>query len=342
MDDFAPDDESTPLHVQKRAADDGTGDERVLRTASSPPSSGSRKRKQGSPTVQVPASSPPAVSSPSAAHARSSPLSSLATPSEHILETQENYQEVYVPEEPDVYSSTMAPPLSSSPPPNNPSDRPVHHYSKRRKTEDFDDLYDVTPLASVASDDDPSPPPKLANTKAKRTTRAPTLSTARLASLLPRRREQPRTRHHEFDIRSSSDLEAQSLDSDADELALPAPRRARGRQGKTNSAPSLAQFSAKNPPSVTKRGRPKKNAKSTAPARTYGRRSSDKENESGNASAWIAGVEEDEQEGETTLETVRGEVSKELKMQAEKFREIDKVDLEFESVDMHGSSSPWR
>ncbi|KAF2805564.1 uncharacterized protein BDZ99DRAFT_107285 [Mytilinidion resinicola] len=357
LDDFNPDDESTPVHVHKRTGGEEAGQESTLRSTSTGQSSGSKKRKAPSPEVQVLASSPPAPSSPPADFPQSSPLSRLATPSEHILETQENQPSVSLPQAPEeVWSSTMAPPLSSSPEPSSPSKQPEERHSKRRKTNEFDDLYDVTPRAS---DDEaevaPSAKPKIP-VKAKKPTRAPTLSTAKLQALLPRRRQRPRRaaeKEDEFDIPSSDSLDTHMLDSDQDELSIVAPRRrvtktpARGQPAK--AAKSLAQLSAKKKPAETKakRGRPRKDVKTAgvttaaaAPTRTYGRRHSDKENENED-SVWVAGETEDElnQEGETTIEEVL--MSRELREQAEKFRKIDEVSLEFESVD-HGSSSPWR
>ncbi|KAF2489466.1 hypothetical protein BU16DRAFT_567640 [Lophium mytilinum] len=357
LDDFNPDNESTPLHVHKQSGEEGPGEESTLRSASTGQSSGSRKRKAPSPEVQVPASSPPAPSSPPADFPQSSPLSRLATPSEHILETQENQLPVSSPQAPEVWSSTMAPPLSSSPEPSSPSKQPEERHPKRRKTDEFDDLYDVTPRAS---DDEAAPTTKAKKpVKARKPARAPTLSTAKLQALLPRRRQQPRRaaeKVDEFDIPSSDPLDSHMPDSDQDELSIVAPRRrvaktpARGQPAKT--AKSLAQLSAKKKPAETKakRGRPRKDTKSAGvartaapPTRTYGRRHSDKENENENEdSVWVAGESDHEhaEEGQTTIEEAL--MSRELREQAEKFRKIDQVELEFESVDMHGSSSPWR
>jgi hypothetical protein len=160
--------------------------------------------------------------------------------------------------------------------------------------------------------------------RAKRRTKKkaePSISTAQLKDLLPRRRNRLRDRD-EFDMDSSDDIE--QVDSDQDELQMPA-RRVRRRQG----AGKLTS------PKATKKGaRAKKNAPANAvgkSSRTYSRRiSSDKENET-------AG-----QKDAATTQVSAIEHSEKLAAIRKKFEEVDAFELEFEDVDATTSSSPFR
>jgi hypothetical protein len=149
----------------------------------------------------------------------------------------------------------------------------------------------------------------------------PSISTAQLKDLLPRRRNRLRDRD-EFDMDSSDDIE--QVDSDQDELQMPA-RRVRRRQG-TGKLTS---------PKATKRAaRAKKDAPANAAgksSRTYSRRiSSDKENET-------AG-----QKDAATTQVSAIEHSEKLAAIRKKFEEVDAFELEFEDMDATTSSSPFR
>jgi hypothetical protein len=164
--------------------------------------------------------------------------------------------------------------------------------------------------------------------RAKRKAKAkaePSISTAQLKGLLPRRRNRMLQNRDEFDVESSE--EVTQMDSDADELQMPNRRtRTRGNSKKLVS-----------PKANKKMGRGKKAGAVSKTAaqkssRTYSRRiSSEKENTT------RAGDEE------ATTERSPVEVSEKLAAIRRKFEEIDEFELEFETVDaVTTSSSPFR
>lgn len=180
----------------------------------------------------------------------------------------------------------------------------------------------------------PSPVKKGTNARVK------PLNTAALQSLLPKRRKPVRTRNRrsEYDIDSTDSenepLETSHLDEDEDELGGRVKRQ-------TKTAPAKSKKST-----TAKRGRPRKVAtKKTAVKKvnmTYGRHTaSDKEND--------GSVSFDEADESTLPEISRSmeELAKSTEIEAAKakFADIDKWDMEFESVDAdeHRSSSlNWR
>jgi len=219
-----------------------------------------------------------------------------------------------------------------------------------------------------------------ANGNAKKQPEPRVLKTADLQSLLPqRRRKTRRAAPGTFDIPSSSEAErereAMELGSDDDELATRSARATRGRRGTTAlRTPGSIAKSKKTVAKVTKaKGRTNAAAKSAAAAkstraisRTYGRRSSDKENAADghgasnyNLDALDGEVSSPEVDDDVIVvgKVVKGAnnnnnkgkgkriVSAELEAAANKFREVDEWEMEFESVSGNlggGSSSPWR
>ncbi|KAK8198062.1 uncharacterized protein BKA78DRAFT_307423 [Phyllosticta capitalensis] len=200
------------------------------------------------------------------------------------------------------------------------------------------------------------------NAKSKPPKKQRPITTSALASLLPRRRRPQRQRGNAadpFDIPSSTsgddnddaasrNIEAQELSSDEDELAHDPPPRQRGK-----SKSATATTKSKRPADSTRRkGKAagggdaatatKKRGAGGRPSKTYGRArvSSDKENQNADGEDVDAeGRNTDGEEGEG------GSVKEDLAKVAQKFAEIDKWEMEFESVSAEagaGASSPWR
>jgi hypothetical protein len=304
FDDFLPQAESTPLKVRKSAPEDETRNDSGTQISSS----GSRgvKRKL-SPVVQVPRSSPP-YDPPSGADVESARSSSPSLP-EIVPSREELIEQTQDDQEP--LSETNAPPMSSS---------PVHEIPKPAQSPDQIRTRQRGRQSKKApkyeySDAEETQTPA----QAKRTTTAkakPSISTAQLKGLLPRRRNRNLRDRDEFDLESS---EATPIDSDQDELQMPNPRsRPRAPAGKLAS-----------PKASKKTGRGRKAATARV-SKTYSRRiSSDKENEAGNDAE------------EPTVASII-EHSDKLAAIKKKFEEVDAFELEFETVDATTSSSPFR
>lgn len=308
FDDFVPHDESTPLNVRKNAP----GDEARNDSGTQVSSSGSRGTKRKlSPVVQVPRSSPP-CNPPS-----SSELGSVRSPSPSLPDVTPLRSEIVeqTQEDSEPLSETLAPPKSSSPVPgmsetaSSPvQGRAVGRGRQARKATNYNDD------SEGEETETPAKAKKGAKAKAQ-----PSISTAQLKGLLPRRRIRVRQDRDEFDI-ETSDVDVE-MDSEQDELQMPARR---SHQRKPTS------------PKVTKKtAHGKKAGASTKAAhktgRTYGRRrSTDKENAAG------------ENEVEETTESTIMEHSEKLAAIRKKFEEVDAFELEFETVDVTTSSSPFR
>ncbi|KAF3052810.1 hypothetical protein E8E11_004790 [Didymella keratinophila] len=305
FDDFLPQDESTPLNKQRTTTEkEGANDSGAHLS-----SSGSRGRKRKlTPVVQVPRSSPP-FDPPSGADVEES----LRSPSPSLPDVLPSREEVVAQTQDDseILSQTLAPPKSSSPlrEATPPRASPQQTRARRRGRAGKQTTYNED-----SAEETETPAKQKRNTKAKA---QPGISTAQLKGLLPRRRNRVRAQD-EYDLTSSEDVT--QLDSDQDELSMPA-RRARQRPG----AGKLASFKA-----TKKTARSKKGGTSAKASRTYSRRiSSDKEN---------GAAEED---GGTT-EPSAIEVSDKLAAIRKKFEEIDDFELEFATVDTVTSSSPYR
>ncbi|EOD43466.1 hypothetical protein UCRNP2_9790 [Neofusicoccum parvum UCRNP2] len=368
--DFEPDHESTPLNLRKGGVEGAA-------LGSEPRTASSRKRKlaeRGREEVLVPRSSPPVVEeqevgavSPPPRETSSERLYSEASelPPLGVADTQPE------PADEMVLSETMAPPRSTSPlssiqvrEETPPAKRPRRAVAVRNTTADSraaawnaandEEDHAADPLSS--SDDDSADatetPVRSRNARKKTNARKPkamSLSTATLQSLLPRRRKKPATRHAKqtaaeaFEI-PSSDVEGEeaSASDDEDELHRAPAAAARRRKGRA------VETKRKDAAAVAVGGGG--GAKKKRLSRTYGRRSSDKENHDADADASTyvrSGGESDGDGDEEVLETsemrdVRR--SRELEAAAKKFAEVDEWEMEFESVDLGGASasSPWR
>jgi hypothetical protein len=267
--------------------------------------SGSRgvKRKV-SPVIQVPRSSP-TYDPPSGADIESVRSSSPSLP--EVLASREEIIGQSQ-EEGEPLSQTYAPPMSSSPvrEVSEHAPSPVQRRTARgrpRKTPKYDD-------SDSEEIETPAKQRRGAQRKAKQN-----ISTAQLKGLLPRRRN--RALRDEFDLESS---EITTFDSDQDELQMPNLR--------TRQRPTAGKLTSPRAAKKIVRG---KKAPLAKPSRTYSRRiSSDKENETE-----IANVEE------PTEASVNAH-SERLEAIRKRFAEVDSFQLEFETVDVTTSSSPFR
>lgn len=247
----------------------------------------------------------------------------------------------------DFPNSTMAEPASSSPEPL----IPVAVRSQLDHSADSSTQAD--PLTQV------SPSPEKMR-KSDRSKKSRPVSTAMLQSLLPKRRQPPKSRHEksEYDFSSGIEDEAEALDTvhideDEDELSG---RLRRQTKIKTPAPLSCRESTAKSrPPAKSRAGKgpPKSTRKTTAPmpstkesTRTYGRAgrdasAADKENEPYNSAS------DDDEDTTDMPEVSMHEVahSKELEEAKRKFADIDQWDMEFESMsaeDHRSSSQSWR
>lgn len=349
FDDFNPDDESTPLNLHKNVEQEGGGKGTCRRSSTSIHTSGSRKRKLSSPDIQVPCSSPPAMPSPTEGRGWSISPSEPSSLPEHIAETQEGNVQEEQQQDPEIWSETMAPPKSSSSLPNSPivTKACKSHGEKKgrqtssRNTRQAQDEDNEGGEDLVESDAESVTVTRHRKAAPRKPSRPPNLSTAKLQSLLPRRRCHARSRAiDQFDIPSSDDIETSMPSSDEDELQFPAsPRTTAARRTDSVRTP-VKKGSRKAKKTISQTSARKVTPVKTIPTakgvtRTYGNRrvaSSDKENES----TFI----HHELLEEVTIDHVK---SAELAAAAKKFAEVDQWEMEFESVDIGGeSSSPWR
>lgn len=265
---FQPEDESTPLIASKTRPQT----EAVLSpslpspTPESLPRSSSKKRKLTPVEVQVPRSSSPEARSPPSAQRQNNEDHTSRLP--HDDDDQANppeQPEAHFDHEPtpQIWSDTLAPPLSSSP------CEPTPHTPPRLK-------HSAGPTTAQAKSKQPARnnhprkshefPTKRSNAppKTRTRTRQP-LSTATLQSLLPRRRI--RARPSTFDIPSSDGVDIDEADTtslidddhndddDDDELARPPAKKAgvSKRAANTASATAAAGVNKKPPPGKRQR-----------------------------------------------------------------------------------------
>lgn len=323
FEDFLPDAESTPVHVQKAAPGEITGNDSGVNLSSS----GSRgKKRKLSPVVQVPRSSPPYdadadvdANADAEADAESSQLSSPISSPElpEIIYSTERARDTQEMTEPDAFSETMAPPMSSSDYENNVVDDPQPSRRTARKARGAS----TKAASDTESEGEATDRPRQA--KGRRKTKPnPGLSTAKLQSMLPRRRAHVRQAEDEFDVPLEED------DSDVDELAMPQRRHTATKKSAAPKTKKKAR-AAKKPAAKPARQN----------IRTYGRRpSSDKENEDA--------ADEDVSDGSDDEDTIEASTankpSKAMELMAKQFEEVDEFELDFESVSYVQTSSPPR
>lgn len=315
LDDFRPDDESTPMIKSMSQSN-------VQHiSSSSRQTPGSRKRKLATPDIQVPASQPldPPSSSPPITPQEQEDLYDLPVEEEEARPepTLPRPRSAQTPQR-QIDSDTLAPPRSSSP--EKPKARKIRTRTTKAaprpqqpRRKQFSPA--PSPLSSVSTNVSPVKPvsPK-------------PLTTATLQNLLPRRRARPKPRG-EYDIPSSSDVELDNtgLGEDEDELSLHATAKMRRKK--------------RNPAVVQKRGgRAKEAALGKRVSRTYTKKAtveSENENDDDDGEE----VDEDGGIGRSRKKTpaLDGRARDEMKRLADKFREVDEFALDFE--DMTGNSS---
>lgn len=318
LDDFRPDDESTPMiksMLQSNAQHT---------SSSSHQTSGSRKRKLATPEIQIPASQSldPPSSPPSVPPQEKEDLYDLSAEEEPRPEpTLPRPRSTQTPQR-QIDSDTLAPPQSSSP-----------EKTKTRKTRDKPAKAPARPQEPRRRQLSPAPSPlSSASTSISPVKSIPLkpLTTATLQNLLPRRRARPKQRG-EYDIPSSSDVELDNtgLGEDEDELSFHATTKMRRKKAGTI---------------VQSRGGKTKAAPGNRMSKTYTKNTiveSDNENDEDDD----GDEEEDETENESSVvgrgrkktPALDGKAKNEMKRLADKFREVDEYTLDFE--DMTGNSS---
>ena len=322
LDDFRPDDESTPMvksMLQSNAQ---------YTSSSSVPTSGSRKRKLATPEIQVPASQSHDLPSspPPGLPQDQGDLYDLSAEEEGGPEpTLPRQRSIQTPQR-HIDSDTLAPPRSSSP-----------QKTKPRKTRGKTTKATMHPRQSRRKQLSPAPSPLSSastNTSPLKPLPPKPLTTATLQNLLPRRRAPPKARD-EYDVPSSSDVELDNtgLDKDEDELSFHAMTKMRRKKPKAI---------------VQKRGAKAKEASGKRKSKTYSKKTtveSDNENhdDDDDDDDDDHGGREDENEngvigrGRRKTPALDGRVKVEMKRLADKFREVDEYTLDFE--EMTGNSS---
>ena len=319
IDEFRPDDESTPLIKAMKNPGQRT---------SSSDSKTSRKRKLASPEIQVSASQDysgrPESTGESSLDLRSSP---------EITSEEEDGPESLLPRlprpetrSPTVLSETHALPQSSSSPGRGPLGECLN-----KSLESSEQVSAHVPSDGVLS-------PRRTKTPAARSRKPPRspvpLTTARLQNLLPRRRKR-RGKQETYNVPSSSDVEldATRLGEDEDELSFQATNKMRQRKSvmpiKSKRASRVGTNKSKEGASGTKR----KSA-------TYSKRDEiDSQAEHDEDSSLQFDTSTLEIDGKT-LPVLDPQTKAEMKRLADKFREVDDFTLDFE--DVTGSSSQMK
>ncbi|RKU42852.1 hypothetical protein DL546_002543 [Coniochaeta pulveracea] len=197
-----------------------------------------------------------------------------------------------------------------------------------QKTPELDeDASDISsPPSLTHSPNYTAPPPKSAQrgrTRKREPEPAPKVTTAELESLLPRHRHKQRNKDP-FDVSSDAEEGALTFDNDEDELSYVHTRR-------TKRTTRPLRDASKN------RSKGKQQATGKGAKRTYGSKSSDKENDDDEDAITAGGGLGDGGEDEATPASETSQVmlermGEELKNAAKKFKEVDKWELEFEEI----------
>ena len=301
LDEFQPDDESTPLHLSRPRSDvQGTP---VSHSSSSQKvlSSGSRKRKLTPPEVQTPPSESSVAQLPLSATQTAKPTSMLDSSPNQIPNNDQNIAEPELPVSkskrpvtPEIWNDVMAPPQSSSPIQKTPPSTRPTRVTKSKATTARKLIRKQSTRKLISKS--PALPSSISKSKDTRTLQASKLmTTATLQNLLPRRKRYVhKDAEDEFGLPGSSDVELDNtgLDEDADELSFALPVTKKGTKGKKKEI-NLPQPKTKAKGKATKNAtaaalistKPSKKQSSTVitpanptPRKTYARRLSDKEN----------------------------------------------------------------
>lgn len=337
LDDFNPDDESTPLNQSRTVL------QREFSSSSSGRQSSSRKRKLSTPEIQVPASQ--SIESPGRSPSPAPSLSDLL-PDIAAGDSQPNPPLPAIPIAEPIYagkafdSDTLAPPRSSSP------TSPYKHFRKpqsQTKKSQATPTTNTKPTKAKAHKQSsivlpprsPSPTQTSPPVASKKRSPLKPITTSALQNLLPRRRRVA-SRNKEnniFELNTSSDLDPHdtgTIDEDADELSYHATARPSRKAGteKAKRAGKQVKVATNGVKSGAKGHHGGKR-----PSTTYTR----KENLEPDENEEVGSGSEDEGAGAIAVD---GKASEEMKRMAAKFREVDDWGLEFEEVT--GSSDRMR
>ncbi|KAL8983330.1 MAG: hypothetical protein Q9205_002414 [Flavoplaca limonia] len=351
LDDFNPDDESTPLGVSHPYS------QQELSSTSSRQSS-SRKRKLSTPEIQVPASQMQSPSNPPSSPPPSQPedLFDIVAEDSQPNPTLPPIPTRHSPQPDPIDSDTMAPPQSSSLPTspqklqrnlqskNRTKKAPVTTKSKSNRIFLDNGSHSILPPHS------PSPTQSSPTTATQVRSPLKPLTTSALQNLLPRRRHRSSNKENTvFDLITSSEIESPNVDEDEDELQYhPSTKMAHkprsekpkkngqktksGKKGKNEANSMATKKSGKG--AAAHRG-PAQHRQST----TYTRKKMQNTSEVGNDENELF-ESDDDGSGEDGHRSGRGAVGlvldgkakQEMKKLAAKFREVDDWGLEFEEV----------
>ena len=359
LDDFRPDDESTPIIKSMSQPD-------AHRTSSSSrQTSGSRKRKLATPEIQVPASPTRDLpSSPPPAPPQDQEESYDLPPEEDEMRPEPTLPQPHAARTPQrqLDSDTLAPPQSSSPEKAKPRKIPAkttrtttrpRQQSKRKNQQQSSA---PSPLSSHASVTNPTPSPL------KPTAPLKPLTTATLQNLLPRRRARPRKNvsRGEYDFPTSSDVELDNtgLGEDEDELSFHATMKMRRKKKKNNGSTTVQQKRAgKEKEKGKSKEVPPVTANNKTVSKTYTKKTTTTTTATVASDAEIENDDDDlppDEDEDINVGDGRGSsnppssplldarAKDEMKRLALKFREVDEYALDFEDLTGGNSSSQMR
>ncbi|KAJ6784427.1 hypothetical protein PWT90_07064 [Aphanocladium album] len=328
---FAPDAESTPLHNRRRtraslASNATAGRRDVSANVSSSTVRTTRKRKSEAAAEEraAKATRTEDTDSDSEISDLASPQMPPSTPIRQRAMSPINLDEI------------NAPPASSGSEDEDDVWPDIHALAKRRRRPSV-----TTPLRAAGDDDEIlsniSSPPSLTHspnfngrsTRGRTTHRAhqpKPLTTADLANLLPKRRAKKSRRENAGSDEEEDDEEEEE---EAEEEEVPVTRTRGGRISRPPSRATSASGNKQGPRTPVRRTR------SASKNKTYGRRSSDKENNSD-------GEEEGDSQFQPLADDTFGDTTAtvpldfqsidELKRATKKFSEVDKWKLDYEEV----------
>ncbi|KAL9631876.1 MAG: hypothetical protein Q9204_004029 [Flavoplaca sp. TL-2023a] len=350
LDDFNPDEESTPLRLSHPYS------QQELSSTSSRQSL-SRKRKL-SPEIQVPASQMQSSSNPPSSPPASQPedLFDIIAEDSQPNPTLPPIPTRHSPQPDPIDSDTMAPPQSSSLPTSPQKlQRNLHSKNRTKKApvttkSKSNRIFQDNKSHSILPPRSPSPTQSSPTTATQVRSPLKPLTTSALQNLLPRRRHRSSNKENTvFDLNTSSEIESPNVDEDEDELQYHpstkvarkprsekrkknGPRAKSGKKGKNDANSMETKKSGKG--AAAHRG-PAQHRQST----TYTRKKMQNISVVGNDENELLDSDDDGS-GEDGHRSGRGAVglvldgkaSQEMKKLAAKFREVDDWGLEFEEV----------
>ena len=340
--DFLPEAESTPLEKRKSrtAVDENGSPSPKMGTRRSTRASLKRKSEEGAAASDRPEkasrtsqSEPVDISSDS-----ESDLSSLDSP--------QRTSPTAMPARPvtpvNLSDSVLAPPMSSGSEDDGDMWPDIRGLAKRRRRPSdarVDDLSDMSsPPSLTHSPNYNDRPIKKTRGRSRTRQKSPSLTTADLATLLPKRKY----KKQRDALDSDEELDNADLEGDEDELTHLDTRTSRRRKAPSRAASAASMSRSRGGKALqqTEKNQGRRTTRSASQKATYSRKSSDKENESGDEEevdeSMFQALPEDtfDQVGPTGFV----EMPEELKKATEKFKEVDQWNLEYEEV--QPTSSP--